>query len=154
MEIKMGKKGNGLTKLENDYILKYSMLPDTQEELLAYLRSHLKIKMSLVEEQIKYIESLKWKEIGFALPIEPKASPRPRYNSFMHNFYVKGAKDYKKIARRVIPPEAMKQVLDDYGIICTRTEFTITTFQPTPNMRNHEVYLAEMGYIRPLQNPD
>ena len=78
----------------------------------------------------------------------PKASPRPRYSSKGHMFYVKGASDNKKIFQ-----EAMKD--SDFPIINTPMKFCCTSYLPIPNtMKKHEKILAEMGLIRPISKPD
>jgi len=52
--------------------------------------------------------------------------------------------------------EMVFRVAEEIGIICTRTRLVLTTYQPTPTklMTANEVYLAELGYTKPMQNPD
>lgn len=130
---------------DGEYSAMYSSLPDNQEECIQYLINTLKVdhnKLQIEEERIK---NIKWYEYEFTFYLVPKGTPRPR--SGMGHFYVKGANKTKKI---------FKKFLSDNGIICTRVEFELITYQPTPitSMTNQEVILAEKGLIRPLVTPD
>ena len=123
----------------------YSLYPDTQEEIVSLLESTLRIdqnKLIAEEERIKNIE---WIELSCTFFLVPKGTPRPRAGG--GHFYVKGASQMKK---------TFKKFLRDYGIICTRCELTLITYQPTPtnSMTNMEILLAEKGLIRPISTPD
>lgn len=131
---------------ERDYDAKYGSLPNTREELAEHLRHSHKIDMAKVEQEIERISNIEWKTIEFLIPIVPKGSPRPKYSSKTRRFYVKGAKKTKKI---------LEKYFQEYGIICTRTELELIAYQPMPSsMTITETYLAELGYIRPIQKPD
>ena len=133
-------------KPENyEYRTLYSALPDTQEELISYLESILKIDQSKILAEEERISNIKWLEKECVFHIIPKGTPRPR--SCGTHFYVKGAKQMKK---------TFQKFLSDEGIICTRCEFELTTYQPTPvnSMTNTEILLAEKGLIRPIATPD
>lgn len=133
-------------KPENaEYRMLYSTYPDTQEEIVQFLENNLKVnqeKLHLEEERIK---SIKWNEKECTFYLVPKGTPRPRTDG--SHFYVKGARQMKK---------TFQKFLGDQGIICTRCEFTLFTYQPTPinSMSNTEIILAEKGLIRPISTPD
>lgn len=133
--------------LEEEYDQKYGHLPNTQKELLSYLDTNLHVKKDKVEERIQEIENITWTEREIVIYAIPKPSARPRYSFETKHFYVPNAVDNKKLIKRYILQA---------GIICTRTHFSMKTFQPTPrsSMTKEEVYLAEMGYIEPISNPD
>lgn len=134
-----------MTKLEKEYNLKYGHLPDGQEEQLAYIRDNYKVNMDKVKEAIAKVQMIKWEELFISLSILPKPSPRPRTGG--GHFYVKGAKDHKIY---------MESLVDEKKIICTRTELSIVTYQPIPfsSMTATEIYLAQLGYLDPISNPD
>ena len=135
-----------LSKLEREYLDLYGNLPDKKDELVAYIQDTYNLSENSISEEIKRIESIPWKHIELLHYIIPKPTPRPRYSSKLQGFYVKGASDNKKY---------IKAFLDQYEIICTRTEFIIEVYQPTPNsMSAYEKLLAEEGYIRPLMTAD
>ena len=128
-----------------EYRSLYSVYPDTQEELIQFLEKELKIdpnKLSIEEERIKNIE---WVTKEFTFYLVPKGTPRPRAAG--GHFYVKGARQMKK---------TFEKCLRDEGIICTRCELELITYQPTPinSMTKMEVLLAEKGLIRPISTPD
>lgn len=133
-------------KPENvEYNMLYSAYPDTTDELVSYLENSLRYDKEKLLTEEERIKSIKWIEKEFTFYLIPKGTPRPRTDG--SHFYVKGAKQMKKMFRKF---------LYDEGIICTRCEFDLTTYQPTPinSMTNVEVLLAEKRLIRPIVTPD
>lgn len=133
-------------KPENyEYQTLYAPYPDTQEELIKYLEDNLRYDKAKVEAEEERIKSIKWIEKEFVFYLVPKGTPRPRTDGT--HFYVKGAAQMKKTFRKF---------LGDEGIICTRCEFDLITYLPTPvnSMTNAEVLLAEKGLIKPISTPD
>lgn len=131
-------------KEDIEYDKLYSKLPDTTEDLLKYLEDTKRIDFNKVNEKEKIIDNIKWEEINLVIPWVPKASPRPRQGKF--GFYVKDAKKNRK---------RMKKFIEELDTICTRVEYTIEAYLPTPkSMSNVDTYLAEKKKIRPLQKPD
>jgi len=128
-----------------EYRSMYSIYPDTQEELVKYLESTMRIDNNKLIEEENRISSIKWIEKECTFYLIPKGTPRPRTDG--SHFYVKGASQMKKTFRKF---------LHNQGIICTRCEFTLITYQPTPvnSMTNTEILLAEKGLIRPISTPD
>lgn len=135
----------GKTKLEREYKLKYGNLPDSQEELLEYIRETYNVNMDKVNKEIERINSIQWKEVFVSLNIVPKPSPRPRTGG--GHFYVKGAKEHKRY---------MESIIDERNIICTKTELSIVTYHPIPisSMTSTEIYLAQLGILDHISNPD
>lgn len=128
-----------------EYEEKYSLYPDTQEELIQYLENTLKINYEKLKSEEERIKSIKMIEKEYIFYLIPKGTPRPR--SSRGHFYVKGAKQMKKI---------FDQCLKDEGIIYTRCEYDIDAYMPTPmsSMSNVEIILAEKGLILPMTTPD
>ncbi len=137
-------------KVLEDYKKEYGHIPLESTRLLSYLMSTMdisKIKKNILLEANR-IADIHWSTFHFTIFMLPKASPRPRYSSKGHMFYVKGASDNKKIFQ-----EAMKE--SDFPIINTPMKFCCTSYLPIPNtMKKHEKILAEMGLIRPISKPD
>ena len=129
----------------NEYRLMYSEYPDSQEDLVRYLEMTLRYDQNKLLSEEERIKQIRWHEQEFVFHLVPKGTPRPRMDG--SHFYVKGARQIKK---------TFQKFLSDKGIICTRCEFTLETYQPTPinSMTNTEIILAEKGLIRPISTPD
>lgn len=128
-----------------DYLTLYGNYPNTQNELVDYLKATLKIDYNKLHAEEERIKNIEWCEEEFTVFVVPKGTPRPR--SANGHFYVKDAKKNKKL---------FKKFLKDHSIIFTRCELELTTWQPTPltSMTNNEILLAEKGLLRPISNPD
>lgn len=133
--------------LDEEYKDKYGSIPCEREQILEFLQTNLKLDYDKIKDEEEKINNIPWKEVELTLNVVPKPSPRPRYSFKTNHFYVMGAGENKKL---------IKEYIEESDIIFTRTEFTIETYQPTPRsvMKNDEIYLAEMGMIRPIQDPD
>ncbi len=129
------------------YREKYGHLPSTQDQLLDVIKDTLRLDYKKIEEEEQRILSIPWEEIDIEALIIPKGTPRPRYSSVTHTFYVKGAKDTKRY---------FASIINANRIICTRVEYSLTLYMPTPttSMTNTEIYLAEKGILRPLTTSD
>lgn len=136
-----------LSQQEIDYLEKYGDIPDEPDEILTYLENTMRLNYKKMEEQIKDIKALKWKELTITINMIPKPSARPRYSFKTRHFYVPNAGSNKKL---------IKKYINDLDIIYTNTELLIQTYMPTPtsSMTNNEIYLAEKGYISHMQDPD
>lgn len=134
-------------KEELDYEEKYGHIPDTKEDILQYIQDNFKINNEKYLAEKKKIESIKWREIKFTIPLVPKASSRPRYSFTAQHFYVPHAAKNKRLIEKYI---------DYNGIIYTKTQIDITTYLPIPksSMKAHEILLAEEGLIEPINTPD
>lgn len=127
------------------YDAEYGHLPRTQEELIKYLLENSKVDPKKLQERIDEVENIPWSEINLSFDIIPYATPRPRRGAH-GTFYVRGAKKHKKLINTIV---------QNAQIIYTRTEFTVTTYQPTPKSVNQmEKILFEMGVTRPTVDPD
>lgn len=132
-----------LSKLQAIYDEKYRDLPNTPDDQLAYILSTRKVNMDKVQKEIERIEHIPWKKMSFSFPIIPCPSPRPRSTSDGH-FYVEGAKEHWNY---------MKRTIETNHIISTITRFYVETYIPIPNtMTGTEAYLAQLGYISPIDS--
>lgn len=161
-----------IQKIIDEYAEKYGDIPDTQSDRLLYIKNSYKIDDDKLKTAISEIESIEEQHLHFTIPLVPTPSPRPRYSFKTKHFYVSGAgdmhkymddfmKDEELLVEYTAPDpdefaEFVKYVSDQVGIICTRTRLEVTTYQPIPTSSQSgiEIYLAEMGLIRPIQNPD
>lgn len=138
-----------MLKLEKDYNEKYGNIPKDSCGRFDYLLKTYRPKKSnkKVFDEIKRIESIEWKTIRYTIYLLPKATPRPRSGK-NGIFYVKGAKDNKKIFEKFMKNQ-------DIDIITTPTKFYCTSYFPIPeSMSFVEKVCAELGFIRPTSKPD
>ena len=140
-------KNKSLEVIEKEYCKKYGHLPLDKELLMKYIEENYKLDLNKIEEEKNYIQNIEWNKISFIIPVVPKPSPRPRYSFKTTHFYVMGANTNKQL---------MKKYLEENHIIFTRTHFKVLTYQPTPisQMNATEIYLAEVGLIEAMVNPD
>lgn len=138
-----------MLKIEKEYEEKYKDIPSSPTGRIGYLLNHINLSRykESIFDRIKEISSIKWKKYEYTIYLLPKATPRPRAGKY-GVFYVKGAKNNKKIFS--------KYLIDvDYSMIFTPCKFTCRTYYPIPSsMSNQEKILAELGYIRPITEPD
>lgn len=129
----------------DEYELIYGALPVDRGELISYLEAELHLDPAAVIEAENQIRSIVWLEKEFTFFIIPKGTPRPRTDG--NHFYVRGASQLHRV---------FKKYLRDEKIICTRVDYSLKTYQPTPvkSMTKMEILLAEKGVIRPLVTPD
>lgn len=140
-------KNKSVKAQREEYEMKYGSIPMDHHEILHFLRNNMKLDMNKINEECKRIDNIPWRELDIIIPVVPKPSPRPRYSFKTEHFYVMGAATNKKL---------LQSFIDKYSIIYTQTIFSIETYQPTPlsSMTKHEIYLAELKKIRPVQDPD
>lgn len=138
-----------MLKVEKEYMREYGDTPKEYLNRVDYLLCNMKLnnQKKSVFEEIHRIINIKWRTLSYTIYLLPKATPRPR--SGRNNiFYVKGAKDNKKIFE-----EFMKD--QDISLIKTPTKFECRSFFPIPkSMSNIEKICAEMGFVRPVSKPD
>ena len=133
-------------KLEKEYNKKYGYIPDTHEGRIEFLKNLYRLRDNAIEEEKKRIANIPWKSLQIILDLDPKPTPRPRYSIKIHGFYVKGAAENKKY---------FESIMHQYEVACTRTEFIVEVYQPTPNaMKPFEKLLAEEGFVRPETDKD
>lgn len=135
------------TKLEKDYNQKYGGIPSDLSERIQFIKQNLNVNLDQINKMISEYNKIPWKSISFSFNLIPYPTPRGRYSPVNDRFYVKGASEHQKFFRKII---------DIKEIIATRTEFYVTVFQPTPVsvMTKEEVLLAELGYIKPMNQKD
>lgn len=137
-------------KVLEEYEKTYGDIPDSTERIMDQLISETDFKRQKknIFQELSRIQNIKWKRFSFTIFMLPKSTPRPRYTSHGNMFYVKGAKDNKKIFY-----EAMKD--SGFPVIRTPVRFCCTSYLPIPSgMGKIDKILAEMGFIRPISKPD
>lgn len=158
--------------LIDDYSSKYGDIPSDESDRLMFIRKHYKIDDVKLKKAINEIDQLKTNLLSFTIPLVPTPSPRPRYSFKTKHFYVSGAGELHKYMDDFLKKEEIfveydipdpddfgefvKGISSQIGIICTQTKLSLRTYQPVPTsiMTNIEIYLAELGKIRPISNPD
>lgn len=138
-----------MLKMEKDYEEKYGDITEDYEERIDQLLTPIKTdsRRKLLQEEIFRIRNVEWITKKFIIYLLPKATPRPRLGQ-RGVFYVKGAKDNKKLFKKFINDI-------DIDIITTPTKFTCKSYFPIPSSMNQiEKVLAEIGLIRPISKPD
>lgn len=138
-----------MLKIEKDYLAEYGDIPKDLCSRIDWLldKVNLKRQKKTVTGEISRILDIKWKQISYTIFLLPKATPRPRSGK-SGVFYVKGAKDNKKIFE-----DFMKDQTID--MITTPAKFDCTSYFPIPSSMNGvEKICAELGFIRPISKPD
>jgi len=136
-----------MLKQEKEYKEEYGNIPSSNLERLDYLINNISIKNKDIYYEIERVKSINWKKESFIIYLLPKATPRPRMGRG-GIFYVKGAKDNKKLFQKYITDF-------DIPLITTPIKFTCISYFPIPSsMKSYEKVLAELGFIRPISKPD
>lgn len=131
------------SKLQKIYDEKYENIPSTPDDQLQYIIDTRKVNMDKVNSEIERIKNIPWKRMSFTFPIIPYPTPRPRSTS-NGCFYVEGAHDHWQY---------MKKNIETNHVISTITRFTVDLNIPIPStMNGTEAYLAQLGYIMPLDS--
>jgi len=142
-------KNKSVDQILYEYDQKYGDIPLDQEAILEYLRNkYKKINLDEIERLSDEIDNIPWNTETYLIPIIPKPGQRPRYSFETEHFYVPGSATNKNI---------MKKILGlSNNLILSRVAVILHTYQPTPcyKMNQNEIYLAELGKIRPLIDPD
>jgi Holliday junction resolvase RusA-like endonuclease len=135
--------------IEKEYNKLYGDIPKYNNERIEYLLKDANLKRNKLKvyDEIKRINSIKWKKKSFTLYIIPKATPRPRSGK-NGIFYVKGASDNKKFFKDFIKDKELE-------IINTPCKIECISYLPiSKSMNSVNKILAELGFIRPISKPD
>lgn len=138
-----------MLKIEKDYLNEYGEIPNDMCSRIDWLLDNVNLKRQkkTVTGEIDRILNIKWKHISYTIYLLPKATPRPRSGK-SGIFYVKGAKDNKKIFEDFMKDQT-------FDIITTPAKFDCTSYFPIPSSMNGvEKICAELGLIRPISKPD
>ena len=134
---------------QKEYLDEYGDVPINSVERVDYLLSTLSLfrAKTSVYDEIKRIGNIQWKELSYTIYMVPKGTPRPRLG--MNGvFYVKGAKNNKKLFQKFIEQQ-------DMPMIRTPIKFYCSCYLPIPkSMSSVEKVVAELGFIRPISKPD
>ena len=142
-------KNKSVKMIMEEYDEKYGDIPLDDEDILKYLLDkYPKIDLEHITEEISRIDNIKWEVEEYVIPIIPKPAARPRYSFETKHFYVPGAASNKSVMKKILGVSN--------NLILARTKIHLETYQPTPvyKMNKNQVYLAELGYIRPVIDPD
>lgn len=146
--MKMGKN-KSIKEMMYEYDQKYGHIPLDDEERLAYLRDkYKKINLDEIARLSKEIDEIPWETEAHLIEVIPKPGQRPRYSFETEHFYVPGSATNKGIMKKILGISE--------NLIHARVAVILNTYQPTPcyKMNQNEIYLAELGKIRPLIDPD
>lgn len=139
-------------KKKEKYEHLYGDIPKEEDARMNFLLSQLNFK----KQEIPFIHTMKnllmhipKKKEAFTLFLVPEPTPRPRFSSKTHSFYVKGARDNFELFQEILDE------LDEIPVICTASSLKLTSYLPTPKAMNRfEKYFAELGLIKPISIPD
>ena len=136
-------------KPEKEYEKLYGNIPKEYDTRIFGLIDDSRInKRTKITDMIKESLDIRWNIVNFVIYLVPHATPRPRYNFFTHNFYVKEAANNKKRFKKFIDKL-------DLDMITTPCKFYCSSYFPIPkSMSVGEKILAELGFVRPISKPD
>lgn len=138
-----------MDKEEREYYQKYGNISTSlTDRLSALLQGNNRTLKGKIIEDIRNILGMKWETINLVVWLIPKPTPRPRYSSSSHTFYVKGsANNHKRFLKFLKKTELSR--------ICTPCKFRVVSYLPTPSSMNKaEKILAELGLLCPISKPD
>ena len=139
-----------MLKMDKDYIRDYGDIPCSQEKRLDYLLKETNFTKHTpkIIDEMKRIMNIDYEELSIIIWLAPQPTPRPRISGDNKIFYVKGAKNNKKIIENFIIDTPLP-------IIVTPCIFQCESYFPIPkSMKSHEKILAELGFIKPISRPD
>ena len=151
------------------YQEKFGDIPIDYKERLAYLYDKLKLNENSAREIVQtrdaMINQLYFKQVKIILMEIPEGAPRPRFRiinrtnfanmaianpNFVHVYSINAHEDSVYMKRMVD-----NELVQLNSLICTPVDITINTFSKTPSSYNRiQIYLSELGLIRPLSKPD
>lgn len=143
------KKKTKIDKIFEEYDYRFGDIPSNQEDILRFLREkYPKLNMTVIDQMVNEIDNIPWETESYMVLAIPKPGQRPRYCFETEHFYVPGSASNKEIMRRAIGM--------NNSIIHSRIKVKLHTYQLTPTykMNQNEIYLAELGKLRPLIDPD
>lgn len=154
----------------DEYTQKYSHIPTDYLERLKWMYDHYRIsprmEKEILEKRDRMLASLSFQEFLVVLYEEPEGTPRPRFRlinrynianaaakngSFVQVYSITGADD-QRFMKRLISANDFMQFEQ---VLCTPLEITYDAFFQTPSGFNRtDMFLAEIGCIRPITKPD
>lgn len=138
-----------MDKEEREYQEKYGNIPSNLSGRIDILTrgNNQSIRGRIINE-VNRVLGIEWKTVRIVVWLVPKPTPRPRYSSSSHTFYVKGAADNHKRFAKFLKKENLEQIETP----CT---FRVTSYLPTPtSMTKLEKIIAELGLVAPISTPD
>lgn len=154
---------------EMEYHNKYNEIPVDYEERLDWMFDKYRITPKKAEDIIYkrdiMLQSLYYNDLNILLLEEPEGTPRSRFRIINRSNFANAAMGNNQFVH-VYSPNAkedhvhMKRLTDEElvnlnSLICTPCIVEYKTFHKTPGIFNNtDVFLAEIGLIRPLIKPD
>lgn len=142
-------KNKSINQIMYEYDEKYGHIPLDDNARLEYLlNKYKKIDLEEIDRLSKEIDNIPWESEAHLIEVVPKPGQRPRYSFETEHFYVPGSATNKGIMKKILGISE--------NLIHARIAIILHTYQPTPcyKMTQNEIYLAELGKIRPLIDPD
>lgn len=135
------------------YHEKYENIPKDYMERLAYLyrlKPYKKEHLNSLLQKIDALKNVEWDSVSYIFYMEPKSAPRPRMNRNTFTFYVKDAKNFKKVF------DDFKEAHSDLDyVISTPCETITKSYIETPkSMSLEETMAAELELIHHVNSPD
>lgn len=136
-----------------EYENKFGEIPKKFLERLSYLYRVEGFTKEDINELMGMMDTLKnieWETITYIFYMVPKSTPRARYNSSSHIFYVKDAKNHKMIFDSFKERHSEMEV-----VISTPTMMSTRVYMETPKgMTKKEKLAAELELIHHVNAPD
>lgn len=150
-----------------EYEMKYSHIPKDFMERLQWMyhEYHIseRIEQEILIKRDAMLANLSFQEFFIVLYEEPEGTPRPRFrlvnrknissiqSPFIHVYSITGSDD-QRFMKRLITDE------DFFGfnqLLCTPLEIIYDCYFKTPSAFNRvDLFLSEIGIIRPITKPD
>ena len=154
-----------------EYEMKYGDIPKDYIERLEYLYDKLNIDDEKSNEILlarqQFIDTSYYKTIKLVLYEIPEFTPRPRAriiskkgiinavtgnNAFIQIYSITGRQN-KEYMKTIADSESSLQELEQ--LLCTPCDIEYKVYFPTPGVYSKtQVFLAEIGLMRPLMKPD
>ena len=139
-----------MKKIEREYQELYGRIPKDKDARFEYMLSELKLKpqRNKILDRIYHIRNIHWNDLDFVIYLVPTATPRPRFSSVSHTFYVWAAKLILDIFKQFAKKNNLPHIVTQCKLECV-------SYLPIPrSMSKADTVLAEIGWIRPITKPD
>ena len=137
----------------SDYHNRFGNIPKDYMERLAYLYRIYPYTREMLNSLLSKVDELKeveWDSVKYIFYMIPRGSHRPKLNPKTFTFYVKDAKNYKKVF-----DDFKNEHSDLECVISTPTIIETKVYMETPkNMSLQEKMAAELELIHHIKAPD
>ena len=143
----------GIKQDIQSYDERFGGIPKEYLERLSYLyrlEGFTKEDINDLLEIVDRLKTIEWETVSYVFYMEPKSTPRARYNPASHIFYVKDAKNHKQIFDTFKERHSQMDV-----VISTPTMMSTRVYIETPKgMTKKEKLAAELELIHHIVAPD